>query len=805
MPEYLAPGVYIEEVPSGSKPIQGASTSTAGMVGVTARGPVNTPTLVTSLGNYARVFGGKLNGALYTNGRDALPYAAEGFFANGGSRLYVSRIVGEAAAAASLTLSGLSGKAVARLFSETASGADAALRMSNAKELAANDTLLLAGRNGAETVTVSAAPTDASLRVSVTEALTDDLPGTTKVETFELLETVIVKNTDIASNDKEIELETAPVTSPTHILDGDLKTGKILSIDTFSNAMLTMDDALTEDLESGSEVTLLKLSGDTTLGAPHTGAPGTAHLPMTDATGIADGQILVLTNGTDVTRRMVSAVTHEVIVTQLNATIEDGAAAYPSVSVATLHARSEGAWGDNLRATALPAAMLSTKTDTVTLNGSKTLSVESAVGVYVGSYVSIDGAAAVEVEAVDAGDGIITLKDAVSKEIAIGSSVTSQEFSLRVELLDGDGQREEEEFFENLSLSATHPRFAPAIIGSWSQGPSDAGSSSLIRMEIPVNVTTRDKPLISGVAQMLDGGGDDLSTIDDGAYIGEPSEDPGDRTGIWALENEPTLSIVAVPGQTSVAVQKALVAHCEKMRYRFAVLDTPLGSNLAAARTHRQNFDSTRCAIYYPGLSIADPFGGNGALRTITPSGHMMGLYARTDNTRGVHKAPANEVVRNIMGFETKLTKGEQDILNPINLNCMRDFRSENRGLRCYGARVATSDPEWKYINVRRLLLYIEQSLDVGLQWAVFEPNDTPLWDTVRQSCTNFLNTTWRSGALQGTTQEQAFFVDIGLGTTMTQDDIDNGRMIVRIGVAPVKPAEFVIARISQKTLEAAG
>ena len=271
------------------------------------------------------------------------------------------------------------------------------------------------------------------------------------------------------------------------------------------------------------------------------------------------------------------------------------------------------------------------------------------------------------------------------------------------------------------------------------------------------------------------------------------------------MENEPTLSIVAVPGQTSVAVEKALVAHCEKMRYRFAVLDTPLGANLAVARTHRQNFDSTRCAIYYPGLSIADPFGGNGALRTIAPSGHMMCLYARTDNTRGVHKAPANEVVRDIMGFEAKLTKGEQDILNPINLNCLRDFRSENRGLRCYGARVATSDPEWKYINVRRLLLYIEQSLDVGLQWAVFEPNDTPLWDTVRQSCTNFLNTTWRSGALQGTTQEQAFFVDIGLGTTMTQDDIDNGRMIVRIGVAPVKPAKFVIARISQKTLEAAG
>jgi hypothetical protein len=161
--------------------------------------------------------------------------------------------------------------------------------------------------------------------------------------------------------------------------------------------------------------------------------------------------------------------------------------------------------------------------------------------------------------------------------------------------------------------------------------------------------------------------------------------------------------------------------------------------------------------------------------------------------------------VRSILSFETALTKGEQDIANPINLNCFRDFRTENRGLRVYGGRVATSDPEWRYINVRRLLLFIEQSLDTGLQWAVFEPNDTPLWDTVKQSVTNFLNTVWRSGALEGTKQEEAFFVRIGYDITMTQDDIDNGRMIVEIGVAPVKPAEFVIVRISQKTREATG
>ncbi len=800
MPEYLAPGVYIEEVPSGSKPIQGASTSTAGMVGVTARGPVNTPTLVTSLGNYARVFGSKLNGALYTAGRDALPYAAEGFFANGGSRLYVSRIVGDGARVASLPLSAATGPAGV-LFGELAEDGTA-IRASNAENLAVDDTVLIAGRNGSSIVAVTAAAT--APRVTIQDGIPTDITAADTVTTYSVAGTAIVA-AEAATAD--VTLTAEPDATPDFVLVGDLEDGVILTVSGMAAETLTLSAAPTNPIPEGAVITLLSTGATTTVATARPGALGAAHLDVADTAGIAAGQIIVV-EAADVVRRLVTAITHSATVAAAPQTFEDGARIFPVVTAATVHAASVGNWGDSLRLTALPASLLATQTDALATAGSQTLSVDSAVGVYPGSFISIGGAEAVEVQAADAGDGFITLTTALAADVQPGTPVTTQEFSLRVELLDEDGLREEEEFFENLSLHVDHPRFAPTIIGAWPSGdasPSAAGASTLIRFETPVGTANRGRAVVVGIARMLDGGDDDIATIDDRAYMGESSEDPGDRTGIWALENEPTLSIVAVPGQTSVAVQKALVAHCEKMRYRFAVLDTPLGANLAAARTHRQNFDSTRCAIYYPGLSIADPFGGNGALRTIAPSGHMMGLYARTDNTRGVHKAPANEVVRNIMGFETKLTKGEQDILNPINLNCMRDFRSENRGLRCYGARVATSDPEWKYINVRRLLLYIEQSLDVGLQWAVFEPNDTPLWDTVRQSATNFLNTTWRSGALQGTTQEQAFFVDIGLGTTMTQDDIDNGRMIVRIGVAPVKPAEFVIARISQKTLEAAG
>jgi phage tail sheath protein FI len=182
-----------------------------------------------------------------------------------------------------------------------------------------------------------------------------------------------------------------------------------------------------------------------------------------------------------------------------------------------------------------------------------------------------------------------------------------------------------------------------------------------------------------------------------------------------------------------------------------------------------------------------------------------MGIYARSDNTRGVHKAPANEVVLGIRDVQVRLNKPEQDLLNPKHINVVRDLREANRGIRVWGARTLSSNPEWRYVNVRRLFLFVEESIDRGMQFAVFEPNSEFLWATVKRSITNFLTSVWRDGALEGTTPEEAFFVQIGYGITMTQDDIDNGRMIAVVGIAPVKPAEFVIIQISQKTREATG
>jgi phage tail sheath protein FI len=197
---------------------------------------------------------------------------------------------------------------------------------------------------------------------------------------------------------------------------------------------------------------------------------------------------------------------------------------------------------------------------------------------------------------------------------------------------------------------------------------------------------------------------------------------------------------------------------------------------------------------------IPDPFPANPnniADFPIPPAGHIQGVYARTDIDRGVHKAPANEVVRGILGLQRIINKGEQDILNPypVNINVIRDFRPNNRGIRVWGGRVITSDSDFKYVNVRRLLIFIEKSIDIGLQWVVFEPNAEPLWARVIRSISNFLTVVWRNGALEGTKREEAYFVKCDR-TTMTQTDIDSGRLIVIVGVAPVKPSEFVIVRI---------
>ena len=279
-------------------------------------------------------------------------------------------------------------------------------------------------------------------------------------------------------------------------------------------------------------------------------------------------------------------------------------------------------------------------------------------------------------------------------------------------------------------------------------------------------------------------------------YERTDTDEPGKRKGLTSFAEIDEISIVYSPNAKIInGLVNALINHCERLKDRFAITDAEQGSASVSALNPRSDNDTKYAAYYYPWIKVMDPEAG--LQRLVPPGGHIAGIYARSDTERGVHKAPANEVVRGAVDLEFQITKGEQDILNPRGVNVIRAF--PGRGIRAWGARTLSSDTLWKYINVRRLFLFLEESIDEGTQWVVFEPNEEKLWARVRQTITQFLTRVWKDGALMGTTPEEAFFVTCDR-TTMTQDDIDNGRLIVLIGVAPVKPAEFVIFRIAQWT-----
>ncbi len=274
---------------------------------------------------------------------------------------------------------------------------------------------------------------------------------------------------------------------------------------------------------------------------------------------------------------------------------------------------------------------------------------------------------------------------------------------------------------------------------------------------------------------------------------------PGKRTGIEAFQEISDVSIMAVPGITDANVQAKLIAHCEGLTSRFAVLDAPQdATSVNDLNEHKSAYDTSYAALYAPWVQVFDP-----SLKRPTflpPSGSVCGIYARTDIERGVHKAPANEVVRGCTGLSVTYNTAEQGKLNPNGINLIRALPGQ--GIRVWGARTCSSDGNWKYVNVRRLFIFLEESIRANTNWAVFEPNDEGLWSRVKGTITLFLETQRRNGALMGTTPEEAYYVDVGRNT-MSQDDILNGRLICEIGVAPVRPAEFVIFRITQKMQDA--
>lgn len=362
-----------------------------------------------------------------------------------------------------------------------------------------------------------------------------------------------------------------------------------------------------------------------------------------------------------------------------------------------------------------------------------------------------------------------------------------------------------------LGFHPTHPRFVGRVLGMTPPLESDALANAIaVSIGGSVDPFELRSGLMSGAvdagggiftrAVTLTGGIDATaapSTTDYQAAL--------DR--LLALED---ISIVASPGSSSfvaptpAAVNQMLIGHAEARRaYRIAVLDTPPNLELDGVRTLKGLIDSKYAALYYPWVRIANPLAGTDPAQPsaidLPPSGAVCGIYARSDIERGVFKAPANETVTGAIGLQRDVRFGEQEVLNPLGINCIRAL--PNRGIRVWGARTLSSDPEWKYVNVRRYFLYLESSIDRGTQWAVFEPNGERLWANVRTTVSDFLYNEWLGGALLGASPKEAFFVRCDR-STMSQNDLDNGRLICLIGVAALKPAEFVIFRIGQKTAD---
>jgi phage tail sheath protein FI len=281
------------------------------------------------------------------------------------------------------------------------------------------------------------------------------------------------------------------------------------------------------------------------------------------------------------------------------------------------------------------------------------------------------------------------------------------------------------------------------------------------------------------------------------------------RLGMGGLAAIDEVTMVCMPDLMTLGddtqvrdLQGKMIAHCENAGDRMAILDAPanlIPQEILEWRMDTAGYDSKFATLYYPWIEVMDPLTNQAMV--VPPSGHVAGVWARTDGTRGVHKAPANEVVLGANGLAFQVTHEEQGGLNTNGINCIRAF--SGRGIRIWGARTLSSDPEWRYLNVRRLFNYISESIIEGTQWAVFEPNDSRLWTRLRISSANFLTRVWRDGALFGATPEQAFFVKCDEETN-PPDVVEAGQVVVEIGIAPVKPAEFVVFRISQFTAGAA-
>lgn len=478
---------------------------------------------------------------------------------------------------------------------------------------------------------------------------------------------------------------------------------------------------------------------------------------------------------------------------------EDAAAAKSADGPLVVEALDPGAWANTMEAVLTRCVRAKTQVMEVRQDGAEPeYRLKNAAGFRAGDIVSFQSEGAATYHKVTGVNGLLVTLEPPLPEDAVDDALVPQKTlsACGVDLLVR--WEDQEESYPGCSLNPAAADYLPSALGR----------SHLAKLTLTLEDKTddllsllgagaEDERLRVGLSGGLDGTVDTLAA---GVFNGVDGG-PGKRTGIEAFLEISDVSIMAVPGVTDANVQAKLIAHCEGLGSRFAVLDAPRdATSVDDLNKHRSAYDTTYAALYAPWVKVFDPLLKRPAF--LPPSGSVCGVYARTDIQRGVHKAPANEIVQGCTGLSVTYNEAEQGKLNPNGVNLIRALPGQ--GIRVWGARTCSSDGNWKYVNVRRLFIFLEESIRKNTGWAVFEPNDEGLWARVKGTITLFLETQRRNGALMGATPDEAYYVEVGK-STMSQDDILNGRLICVIGVAPARPAEFVIFRITQKTQEGNG
>ena len=856
MPEYLAPGVYVEETSFRSKSIEGVSTTTTGFVGPTRFGPINLePDVITSLGEFERVYGDRqqleyLDGKLH----NYMWHAARGFFEEGGKRLYVMRAftsdAGDGKARSVLPKQPVQIVFAAQFIDQAIGNAMLALDAANAandnvKKEAATKALKAATDAKAANQSIHATQANTHVaQVAIADAKAALLAASADAKHVAL--TLVLATSELA------RLQAEGGAAPDDVMQARIaqaisakaaaQKAKDVAVEHQSLARTVLNDSAKiainvanqakTQADAAAAIATSALTGSpeatAATGEKTHAAAAVAAIPvMADAD--ADSDAITKTETT--LKQMNAAASAASAATQyatsaatkvVAALAGAGGGAAPASTDVNLQiavsARFPGQVGNRF----LVRFKLSVGKNALAIKDSKNalngITHNDAVLVKKGAA---PGEVQIAVRILDAANQPAwELQGATgTTPLAALNATTDEVLPLRL-LMGVTSSDGTEQSWDGLALDPKHPdavttRFIekPASLAQARTLPVviSAGSQLVRGWDVykalfgKADLFFGDTDVANGLEQTLTlTGGNDGALPAPDAYEGVADPATTIKTGLKAFEDIEDISIVAAPGCTAQystnsaranTIINLLISHAERMRYMIAVLDSGEAQSIAEVRTLKARLDSKYAALYYPWVKVLDPVTREEI--ALPPSGFVSGIYARNDINRAVWKAPANEVVNSALSFELLLNKSQQDVLNPEGINCFRYF--EGRGLRLWGARTTSSDPEWKYVNLRRYFAYLERSIDRGTQWAVFEPNGEALWANVRRTIEDFLFTEWNMGALLGEKPERAYFVKCDR-TTMTQNDLDNGRLVCLIGVAPVRPAEFVIFRIGQWT-----